>query len=74
MTLIKRVPFTDVDGQQCEVRLETDGEFYQTRSFIYCDRIELQSWVLLHTVVLPTDEIRPVEVRPSAFGGWKGLT
>jgi hypothetical protein len=41
---------------------------------IYQDRIELQSWILFHTVVLPTDEIGSVEVRPSVFRGWKGLT
>lgn len=41
---------------------------------IYRDRIELQSWILLHTVVLPIDEIQAVKVRPSVFGGWKGLT
>jgi len=41
---------------------------------IYRDRIELQSWILLHTVVLPIDEIQAVEVRPSIFGGWKGGT
>lgn len=40
---------------------------------IYRDRIELQSWILLHTVVLPIDEIQAVKVRPSVFGGWKGL-
>ncbi len=41
---------------------------------IYRDRLELQSWVLLHTVVLPTDAIRSIEVRPSIFGGRKGFT
>ena len=41
---------------------------------IYRDRIELQSWILLHTVVLPKDEVQAVEVRPSIFGGWKGGT
>lgn len=41
---------------------------------IYRDRIELQSWILLHTVVLPIDEIQAVKVRPSVFGGGKGLT
>jgi hypothetical protein len=40
---------------------------------IYRDRIELQSWILLHTVVLPTGEIQAVEVRPSVFSG-KGFT
>jgi hypothetical protein len=37
---------------------------------IYRDRIELQSWILLHTVVLPIDEIQAVKLCPSVFGGW----
>ena len=41
---------------------------------IYRDRIELQSWILLHTVVLPIDEIQAVKLRPSVIGGWKRLT
>ena len=41
---------------------------------IYRDRIELQSWILLHTVVLPIDEIQAVKVRPSVFGGLMGFT
>jgi len=41
---------------------------------IYPDRLELQSWILLHTVVLPADEIQAVKVHPSVFGGWIGLT
>jgi hypothetical protein len=41
---------------------------------IYQDRIELESWILLHTVVLPTDEIQAVKVRPSVFGGLMGFT
>jgi membrane protein YdbS with pleckstrin-like domain len=32
---------------------------------IYPDRLELQSWFLFHTVVVPADEIQAVEVRPS---------
>ena len=40
---------------------------------IYRDRIELQSWILLHTVVLPIDEIQAVKLRPSVLGGWKRL-
>ena len=32
---------------------------------IYRDRLELQSWVLFHTVVLPANEIQAVEVHPS---------
>ena len=32
---------------------------------IYRDRLELQSWLLFHTVVVPVNEIRAVEVRPS---------
>ena len=34
---------------------------------IYPDRLELQSWFLLHTVVLPADEILDVHVRPPGF-------
>jgi hypothetical protein len=41
---------------------------------IYRDRLELQSWFLFHTVVVPADEIQAVEVRPSAFSGQKGFT
>lgn len=41
---------------------------------IYRDRIELQSWILLHTVVLPIDEIQAVKLRPSVIGGWIRLT
>ncbi|MGD0410549.1 MAG: hypothetical protein ABSC18_02505 [Verrucomicrobiota bacterium] len=40
---------------------------------IHQDRLELQSWFLLHTVVVPAKEIQAVEVRPSVFGGWKGF-
>jgi len=29
------------------------------------DRLELQSWFLFHTVVVPANEIQAVEVRPS---------
>jgi hypothetical protein len=31
------------------------------------DRLELQSWFLFHTVVLPANEIQAVEVRPSGL-------
>jgi hypothetical protein len=41
---------------------------------IYRDRLELQSWILLHTFVIPADAIQAVEVRPSVFGGDKGIT
>jgi len=41
---------------------------------IYRDRIELQSWILLHTIVLPTDEIQAVKVRPSVLDGLLGFT
>ncbi len=41
---------------------------------IYRDRLELQSWALFHTVVLPANEIQAVEVRPSVFSGQKGFT
>ena len=41
---------------------------------IYRDRIELQSWILLHTVVLPIDEIQAVKLCPSVLGGLLGFT
>jgi hypothetical protein len=34
---------------------------------IYRDRLELQSWLLFHTVVVPANEIQAVEVRPSGL-------
>lgn len=42
---------------------------------IYPDRLELQSWALFHTVIIPANEILAVELRPSIFGGLtKGMT
>ena len=41
---------------------------------IYSDRLELQSWFLFHTVIIPAREILEIEVRPSVFGGSKGIT
>jgi hypothetical protein len=41
---------------------------------IFSDRLELQSWILFHTVVIPANEILGIEVRPSVFSGSKGLT
>jgi hypothetical protein len=41
---------------------------------IYHDRVELQSWFLLHTLVVPRDEVQAVEVRPSALTSQKGFT
>jgi len=41
---------------------------------IYRDRIELQSWVLLHTLVVPRDKIKAVEVRPPVWSSDKGFT
>lgn len=40
---------------------------------IYRDRLELQSWFLFHTVVVPAKEIQAVDVRPSVFSGRKGF-
>jgi len=34
---------------------------------IYPDRLELQSWFLFHTIVVPANEIRAIEVRPPGF-------
>lgn len=36
---------------------------------IYRDRLELQSWFLFHTIVVPANEIQAVEVRPALFTG-----
>jgi len=41
---------------------------------IYSDRLELQAWILFHTIVIPTKEILTIEVRPSVFSGRKGFT
>jgi len=41
---------------------------------IYRDRLELQSWFLFHTLVVPAKELQAIEVRPSAWGGLKGIT
>jgi hypothetical protein len=41
---------------------------------IFPDRLELQSWILFHTVVIPAAEILTIEVRPSVFSGRKGIT
>ena len=41
---------------------------------IYSDRLELQSWFLLHTLVVPRDKIQAVEVRPSVLSSDKGFT
>jgi hypothetical protein len=41
---------------------------------IFPDRLELQSWILFHTIVIPATEIHTIEVRPSVFSGRKGFT
>ena len=41
---------------------------------IFPDRLELQSRILFHTIVIPAREILTIEVRPSVFGGRKGFT
>lgn len=41
---------------------------------IYPDRLELQSWFLLRTLVILANEILEIEIRPSIFGGSKGFT
>jgi hypothetical protein len=41
---------------------------------IYRDRLELQSWALFHTIIVPANQIQAIEVRPSAFASWKGTT
>ena len=34
---------------------------------IYPDRLELQSWFLFHTLVVPANEIQAIEVRPAGL-------
>jgi hypothetical protein len=41
---------------------------------VYSDRLELQSWLLLRTLVIRRSEILAVEIRPSIFSGRKGFT
>lgn len=41
---------------------------------IFPDRLELQSWLLLHALVIPEKDILAIEVRPSVFSGSKGFT
>lgn len=41
---------------------------------IFPDRLELQAWILFHTIVIPAREILAIEVRPSVFSGRKGVT
>ena len=41
---------------------------------IFPDRLELQSWILFHTIVISATEILTIEVCPSVFGGRKGFT
>jgi hypothetical protein len=40
---------------------------------IFPDRLELQSWILFHTIVIPAREILEIEVHPSFFSGRKGF-
>jgi hypothetical protein len=40
---------------------------------IHRNRLELQSWFLFHTLVVPANEIQAVEVRPSIFRGRAGF-
>ena len=41
---------------------------------IYPDRLELEAWLLFHTVVIPANEILEMDVRPPASSGRKGFT
>jgi hypothetical protein len=41
---------------------------------IYRDRLELQSWFLFHTVVVPVNEIQAIEACPSVWSGQDGFT
>ena len=40
---------------------------------IYRDRLELQCWVFLHTLVIPASEILEIQIRPPIFSGRKGF-
>jgi hypothetical protein len=40
---------------------------------IFSDRLELQSWILFHTLVIPARDILKIEVRPAVFSGRKGF-
>jgi len=40
---------------------------------IFPDRLELQAWILFHTVVILAREIQAIEVRRSFFSGRKGF-
>jgi hypothetical protein len=62
MTLIKRVPFTDVDGRECEVRLESDGKSYEARPF--------RGETPIGRIVYTTTE---QELRNARWGGVDGL-
>lgn len=41
---------------------------------IFPGRLELQAWILFHTVIIPAREILAIAVRPSVSGGRKGFT
>lgn len=62
MTLIKRVRFTDVDGRECEVRLESDGKSYEARPF--------RGETPIGRIVYSTTE---QELRNARWGGIDGL-
>jgi hypothetical protein len=41
---------------------------------IYPDHLELQAWVLFHTIILPCDNIQTIEICPEGWRGFKGMT
>ncbi len=59
------------DTPLCQSQRTAKGLWQEYR--IYRDRVELQSWFLLHTLVIPAGEITSIEVRPSIFSGAKGF-
>jgi hypothetical protein len=59
--------------QPVHVSRRTPASLWQ-KYRIYSDRLELQSWFIFHTIVIPGREILEIEVRPSVFGGRKGIT
>jgi hypothetical protein len=59
--------------QPIHVSRRTPANLWQQYQ-IFPDRLELQSWILFHTMVIPAREILKIEVRPSVFSGRKGIT
>jgi hypothetical protein len=61
-----------MDETPIYISKRTGGNLWQEYR-VYRDRLELQSWFLFHTLVIPAGEIAKIEVRPSIFRGRKGF-